>query len=125
MCRLMITAAALLVVALSFAGAAQAQAHNESCSHADGTCRKASHVTTGLLPPAMAASDQALLGQIEKGWDSAAMRPAPLPSFLPFPTLGAGSVINLPQPNLKMDAHRDNAAPLAMSGSVADGLGLF
>jgi hypothetical protein len=121
----MITTAALLVVALSFAGAAQAQAHNESCSHAEGTCRKASHVTTGLLPPAMAASDQALLGQIEKGWDSAAMRPAPLPSFLPFPTLGAGSLINLPQPNLKMDAHRDNAAPMAMSGSATDGLGLF
>ena len=126
MCRL-VTCAALLA-ALSCAGFAQAQdamGHNESCSHAEGTCRKASHVTTGLLPPAMAASDQALLGQIEKDWGSAAMRPAPLPSFLPSPTLGAGSVINLPQPNLKMDAKRDRAVPLAMSGSAADVIGLF
>ena len=48
-----------------------------------------------------------------------------LPSFLPSPTLGAGSVINLPQPNLKMDAKRDRAVPLAMSGSAADVIGLF
>ena len=110
----------MLALACSVAHAA---GHNESCSHADGTCAKPERVTTGLLPGAFIGSDEALLGQIDKDWTSEAMKPAAFPSFLPS-GLGAGSSINLPQPNLKI-VDKNDRAPLAMTGSAVDGLGLF
>jgi hypothetical protein len=120
---------ACLATALFIAVPAMAQhgsIHNESCSHDEGTCRPPQHVTTGL-PSLLVDSDQALLGHIEKDFQSAAMRPASFPSFLPSDALGAGSVINLPQPRL-FRAGPEEGTPLSKGAATAgtiEALGLF
>lgn len=120
-----------IIIALSLAGpAAAAASHNESCSHAEGTCRPSQHITTGL-PSLLFDSDQALLGHIEKDFHSAAMRPASFPSVLPADAFGySGSVINLPQPHLTSGANtkHETPSPLSKGGATAgtmDSLGLF
>merc|ERR1712216_737150 len=72
--------ALMLASALLSAAHAQLGTHNESCSHAEGTCGKAQNVMMTGLPPLLLDSDQALLGQIDKDFGSAAMRPAPFPT---------------------------------------------
>jgi hypothetical protein len=122
------------IIALSLAGPAAAASHNESCSHAEGTCRPSQHITTGL-PSLLFDSDQALLGHIEKDFQSAAMRPASFPSVLPADVFGySGSVINLPQPHLKRQemqsplTKHETPSPLSKGAATAgtmDSLGLF
>jgi len=123
-----------ILSALALVGAAHAQhgtPRNESCSHAEGTCSKPQHVTAGL-PLLLVGSDQALLGHIDMELDSAAMRPAAFPSFLPADSLGASALIDLPQPRLTRrdvkNSSTQGAAPLMMGslgGAAMDALGLF
>lgn len=122
-----------ILAALALVGTVHAQEgipHNESCSHAEGTCSKPQHVTSGL-PSLLVGSDQALLGHIDKNFGSAAMRPAAFPSFLPADSLGASAPIDLPQPRLTSSNKNGNtqgASPLmmgSMSGGAMEALGLF
>ena len=113
----------VLIGAASFSHAQYASTHNETCSHAEGTCGKAQHVTTGLPP--MFESDQALLGNIAKEFDSFAMRPAAFPSFLPGDSIGMGSTtMNLPQPAL-MASQGSLLTMGGTGGSASDQIGLF
>ncbi|MGB1603100.1 MAG: hypothetical protein ACPIOQ_60780 [Promethearchaeia archaeon] len=115
--------ALMLASALLSAAHAQLVTHNESCSHAEGTCGKAQSVMMTGLPPLLLDSDQALLGQIDKDFGSAAMRPAPFPTFLPADTFGMASAVKgLPQPAL----HRAQGSPMTTAGAGAmQTLGMF
>ena len=96
--------------------------HNESCSHAEGTCGKAQHISASL--PALlvgSPADQDLFGNFDQShYNSAAMRPAAFPSYLPDVTGNLGSSLHLPQPSLSRDPKAKPTTPFPM-----DALGLF
>ena len=80
-------------------------------------------VTTGL-PTLLFESDDALLGNIKKEFDSFAMRPAAFPSFLPGDSLGMASIADLPQPVLTTLSSKQGSMGGA-AGLASDQLGLF
>jgi hypothetical protein len=112
---------AVLALILASSGAMQGP-NNESCSQVPLPV-----VTTGELGLPLQDADQALLGHIDKGIGSAAMRPAALPNVLPadiFSLLGSWN--GFPQPAL-LDASTLPTLPSAVGagGSALDALGMF